>query len=203
MLKTDLHVHDPDVSWDSRSTRDRMLKACKFHGFDAIGFVGHDKMADVHDDDLTILNGIEHTIQIDPEVHIVSYPDQNLRFLAHPRRRTKVNIKDTAKWIMNKHNTNITEKYNGGKGQFTGDIDKVCLGNSDAHNPLQVNTSYTMVDSDDNPQSIADAVKNGKVEAHRGRRKPIAGIIRRIQAVINAQDGLNYVDSFLENNHMR
>jgi len=175
-----------------------MLRAYKLFGYDAVGFVGHDKMANVQDDELTILNGIEHTENISPEVHIVSYPDQGLRFFAHPRRRSKVNIRKTAQWEMNKRGININEKYNGGKLQYEGSMNTIELGNSDAHNVFQVDSSYNLIDADNNPQAIANAVKAGNVDAKRGLRRPFGWVVKRVHASINTREGLQYVDDFLE-----
>jgi len=185
MLKIDLHAHDPEASWDSSATRKSMLRGYRRHNFDVVGFVGHDEMAGVRSDNLVVLNGIEHTISTKPEIHVVEFPDYGYKFLAHPRRITKLDTKDVASKIIQKRNLQGVEKYNNGVKQFSGDLSVPSLANSDAHNPFQIGTSFMLVDSPKTQGSVINAVRSGEAKAVNRFRRPLGKLIKYVDVALN------------------
>jgi len=193
MLKADLHIHDPEVSWDSRATTRDMVRTYRSLGYDVVGFVGHDKIASAHHDEMIVLNGIERTISVVPEIHIVEYPSHGIKFLAHPRRINPADTKRRAMEIIDQYDLDAVEEFNGSHRQYVGTIAATEIANSDAHNPMQAGSTYTMIDADPDIESVIEAINDGRVRPEKGIRRPIGRATRYMQAITNPRGIAGYI----------
>ena len=177
--KFTLHTHDNTVSYDSYIPFSVRAKLYKTMGFDALGVVGHDNISQYDSDDLIIINGVEHTVSEDPEIHIVELPEIGFRYLAHPKRVDGNNTRETAMNIIRERNLDGVEKYNDGSKQYDGSLDTIELASDDAHNLIQTCTSYMKADVDAiNRGQIVSAIKTGNFEM-KNKRSRILGDVSK------------------------
>lgn len=184
-VKINLHTHDSNVSFDSRTSPELMVKTYKRLGYDAIGFVGHDKSSEFESDDIIVFRGIERTISESPEIHIVDFPEMDFQFLAHPSRIMASDTKKTAQRIIDDRNLDGVEKFNNGVQQYRGSLDAIELSNDDAHNLFQIGTSWMELDVEDITRGqIVQALKRGDVTLKNRRRRFIGTAIKDVTAGI-------------------
>lgn len=172
-IKINMHGHERVGSYDSITPSRAMASVYNSMGYSAVGFVGHDEMANVKSENLIIFNGIEETVSTDPEIHVVRFPEMGFSFLAHPGR-TDMDKEEMEQFIRD-NNLDGVEKFSNGVEQFEGDVPAIELANDDAHNILQIGTSFMEVEVNDiNRGQIVQALKRGDVELKNNRRR-IAG----------------------------
>lgn len=178
--KINLHTHERENSYDSSTPARVMSSVYTALGYDAVGFVGHDEMANVESGQLIIFNGIERTISEDPEIHIVEYPEIGFSFLAHPGR-TRKDI-SLAKRLISEHSVDGIEKFSNGVKQYEGHIDGVIeLANDDAHNVFQIGTSFMEIDVKEiNRGQIVQAIKRGDITLRNNRRRFIGQGVKAV-----------------------
>lgn len=164
-----------------------MLRTYKMAGYDVVGFVGHDEMANVKSEELLVINGIEHTKSTNPEVHVVEFPSMDFSFLAHPSRISNITSEAIAN-LARRHSVDAIERFNNGVGQDTADLDLPQVCNSDAHNVFQVDTSYMTLESMRQRQAVINAIKNGDVELRNNMRRPFGKAVKWMDVSLGQRD---------------
>lgn len=184
--KVNLHTHDARVSFDSRTPPTVMAKAYERLGYDAVGFVGHDEMSEFEYSDIIIINGIEHTVSKVPEIHIVEFPEHNFSFLAHPSRILAADTSKIADNIIRDRNLDAVERFNNGLGKYDGKSDVPQLANDDAHNLLQIGSSYMEVEvTEPTEANIMRAIKQDRAELKNTRRRVLGTMVKGLHASIS------------------
>lgn len=184
-IKFDLHTHERKASYDSSTPAKIMSSVYNTLGYDAVGFVGHDEIANVESEELIVFNGVEREVSEDPEIHIVEYPEIGISFLAHPQREnmSKSRIRD----LIQEHRLNGVEKFSNGFEQYDGNMDGVLeLANDDAHNIFQIGTSFMQVDVNSiNRGQIVQALQSrDRIELQNKRRRLAGETVKTVNSAV-------------------
>lgn len=184
-VKINLHSHERIGSFDSTTPQIAMTSAYNALGYDAVGFVGHDDMADVESEQLIIFNGIEREVSISPETHIVEFPEIGFSFLAHPERSNY--SKEEIQSIINEYNLDGVEKFSDGVKQYRGEMPAIELSNDDAHNVWQIGTSFMEIEVNDvNRGQIVQAIKRGDIELKNNRRRVVGQAVKSFNSALGS-----------------
>lgn len=165
-----LHTHEASASADAVTPVREMAHAAAEAGIDLVGFVGHDERPQVPDDlPVETMTGTEIEVRRRPKrLHVLDFPDQDLRILAHPAWSVPKgkNVEEWTRRAVGALDVDAVELFNRGQEEYDrkADVGVPAVAGDDAHNSAQVATSYMVVESPAEPQAVADAVKRGKVE---------------------------------------
>lgn len=172
--KFNLHCHEQSASYDSDTPIEVMAGEYADQGYDVIGVVGHNERPDIETDSLPVqvITGVEHTIQDRPNrIDVVSFPDYNFSFLAHPgysfqhEQNPRVSAFVTARDLdvdgMEVHSQGSQQIEAGSPGKFVG------LANDDAHNTHQIGGSYMTTEvTEVTPGALIESVRIGDVDLY-------------------------------------
>lgn len=164
-----LHAHEQSASGDSDTPIEAMADEYARRGFDLVGFVGHDARPRRPNRpvDVEVITGVEHEVRTRPRrLHIVEFPEYDLRILAHPSLTHPNNTVEQALQDAEAYNVDAIEAYNKGSRELPDQpvMDSYPrVSGDDAHNTHQVGASYmeTMVPPE--PEAVTQAVKEGRV----------------------------------------
>lgn len=186
-----LHAHEETASGDSNTSARGMANAYADAGTDLVGFVGHDERPSVPDDLPTeTMTGTEHELQKRPtKLHLISFPDQDLKILAHPKLSTPAG-RETVEWAREtaaRLDADAVEGYNRGTKQMShgANVGAPLVAGDDAHNTHQVASSYSITDAPATPEGVSRAVKTGNV------RMANPGMTRRSSGAGRLHQGLS------------
>lgn len=148
-----------------------MLEEYARQGFDVVGFVGHDARPapPTQTHGVEVLTGVEHEIRkIPTRLHLVEFPDQGLRILAHPGATFPANTEDMALEVAEDLGADAIEMFNRGKKQMPEPVmdSYPRVASDDAHNTHQIGASYMTAQTEKSPEAVVGAVKDGRVSLH-------------------------------------
>jgi hypothetical protein len=95
-------------------------------------------------------------------------------------------VKKLSENIFNQEGLDAVEKYNDGFAQYEGSLGMPELANDDAHNPIQIGTSYMMVDVESpTKRNIMREVKNGRAELVNKRRRILGSVLHSLNIAVS------------------
>jgi len=170
-VKFTLHSHEQSASGDSSTSMEGMLEEYEKQGFDVVGFVGHDSRPSPprESGSIDVLTGVEHELQKEPtRLHMIEFPDQNLRILAHPKPTFPDRTEERAISMADKLGVDAVEMFNRGDKQMPEPVmdSYPRVASDDAHNTHQVGSSYMTADTENSVSGVVQAVKTGKLSLH-------------------------------------
>lgn len=186
-----LHAHEASASGDSTTPIETMAEAYAEKGVDVVGFVGHDERPDIPDGlPIEAMAGTEHEARRNPtRLHIIDFPEQNLRILPHPSLTYPENTTKQAAAAAETWEVDAVEVFNRGGRELPSDADVGVpkVAGDDAHNTHQTASSYNVTRARATPQAVASAVKRGDFQPiNEGlpRRRAAAGKLHQGVAML-------------------
>lgn len=195
MFAVDLHTHTRFFhGFESRPTRfdpigaDLLARYARWRGLDGVAVTNHDYYTDFDTDTASfrMIPGVEvttsagHALVVGPdppartepgeltpqEVVTLAHEAGCAAIIAHPYRRSSIHEREAcfdAVEINGKHPQEIERVRN-----LAGRLGLPVVGGSDAHFPFEVGRTYTTFEETDRltPESVADAIRDGRVEPH-------------------------------------
>lgn len=179
-VAVDLHAHERTASGDSRTPASRMADVMydRWGPFTAMGFVGHDRLVGPRPGATLAIGGMEREPHNGKFLHILDYPQYDLKILAHPKRIFPDNTKEQAMRVIRERRLDGVEKWNWANGglQYEGNLDVLEVAGSDAHSPLGVGMCHMVVDVQTlSAATVMTKIKAGEfhVEAHAARGRQL------------------------------
>jgi len=164
-----LHAHEQSASGDSDTPMGVMAREYADNGFDLVGFVGHDQRPEQPERDMgvAVMTGVEHELRTSPRrLHIIEFPDQELRILAHPSLTHPENTEEKAVVDADEYGVDAIEAFNKGYRELPDSVvmdSYPRVAGDDAHNTHQIGSSYMESSVEATPEKVAEAVKDGRV----------------------------------------
>lgn len=170
-VKFTLHSHEQSSSGDSATSMSGMLEEYARQDFDVVGFVGHDARPDLPREDhgVEVLTGTEHEIRKNPtRLHMVDFPDQGLKILAHPGATFPTDTENMALDVAERLGADAIEMFNRGEKQMPEPVmdSYPRVASDDAHNTHQIGASYMTARTGGSVEEVVEAVKDGRVSLH-------------------------------------
>lgn len=169
-IRFTLHTHESTASGDSGTPAEALAEEYARRGFDLVGFVGHDKRPDIDTDTLPVeaITGIEHEVETEPRrVHIVSFPEENFSYLAHPSLSHPEDTLGKAIRTADQYDVDAIEVFNRGNRELPETLPSgmTLVANDDAHNTHQIGGSFMEAAVRDvSAQSAIRAINRGEAQ---------------------------------------
>lgn len=182
LVKINLHTHESRFSYDSNTSASKMIDG--YSGYGLVCMLGHDVKVSVRDSPVPTVSGIEHTVDDNIDLHVVSIPELDFKFLAHPRKTFGPQSKQNAMSVVKALELDGVEKFSNGIQQYEGHLPTIELANDDAHNALQIGSSFMTVEvNNPSKKEIMQKIKQGEIKLHNNSRS-ILGSIAKGAAVL-------------------
>jgi len=194
MFAVDLHTHTRFFhGFEGRPTRfdpigaELLARFAQWRGLDGVAVTNHDYYSDFDAENgaFRMIPGVEvsttagHALVVGPdppsrtvpgeltpqEVVTLAHDEACVAIVAHPYRRSSIHESEAsfdAVEINGKHPQEL-----GQVRQLAGRLDLPVVGGSDAHFPFEVGRAFTLVETASlSPESVAAAIREGRVEPH-------------------------------------
>jgi histidinol phosphatase-like PHP family hydrolase len=161
------HTHSDAGSYDGALTPRQVAETYRDAGFGAVAITDHDtETPPPAVEGITVLRGIEHTVDAGEMIHVVELPAHDFSVLAHPA--SSFSSTCAARDFAHDYGVDGIERFNGGSEQFgpTRCRDLLHIATDDAHNVWQVGHSYmdVTVAASADASEIVDTIRRGQYE---------------------------------------